>query len=695
MKKLFFLALTLMLLGALCVIGVAAYGTPGFYCGGSEENFSSVGDVQITWDPDAADKLDLRDGDLTDWLNAGYPYITITPENMISWVGGSWDNPAGGVPEGWSVSAFYVADSDYLYIALYVVDPDVVLAATYSGYDGDAFQMLVDFDRFGSKVIEEDPEQISYARGIFYSFSPTDGGAAPIQIMRQESDDDRIISEENGDGVKGSMALTDSGWFAEFAFTWDQLYYDFAWKTFADDYRCEVSEDDPLEVGCTLYYLDRIAETGIGSVAWAAGTLGEQKVSDRPEITWSSADNGIRLFLEYRPDLEINCRHIHVMHEEETTVPERYYVVFLDHEDDVISTDIVEHGCAATAPDVPSIDGYNFVGWDTDFSCVTSDVTVRAMYEKEPEEIKIDPTRLTSFPEDIYKSFFAAPNQTDIIFNTDGSVTFQGTWDEYNYFLDPFVSFNYGNLMRRYVDKKLQNVPNRHGEYSSLVLKVKIDESVAGNFLMYYAMGRGNSTIDGSNVAYPEVDAQVGADGYQYIIFDLDGYPFTEDVISLLRFDWVEGEDVAPDNIGASMTLYEICLYEDFETALVACGIEEVGLETEEGDTREEPADTVAESVEPETEVSSESETVSAPGDESGRPAETRPGGSFFNPWGDEDNDDGDDKDDRDDRDEDDDDEDDRRSFLSIGCSGVILSTLGTSLMAVLAAAWVLRKKED
>ncbi|MBE6558768.1 MAG: hypothetical protein E7661_07160 [Ruminococcaceae bacterium] len=666
MKKLIFLALTLMLLGALCVIGVAAYGTPGFYCGGSEENFSSVGDVQITWDPDAADKLDLRDGDLTDWLNAGYPYITITPENMISWVGGSWDNPTGGVPEGWSVSAFYVADPDCLYIGLYVTDPDVMLVRDPLGYNGDAFQMAFDFDRALGKFIEEDPDLYPNALCIFYSFGPMGAEATPIQIMRQNSDgNDGLLTEETSEGgVRGSTALTDEGWFAEFAFTWDQLYFDFEWKAYADDYRCEVSEDDPLEVGCALYYLDR-DETG-WTVNWAAATLAEQEVGVQPEVTWGPADNGMRLFVEYREDLWFNCENIKVSAETEK-----------EEEKD------------------PS----------------------------ENEELIIDPTRLTSFPEDIYDIFFAGPNQTEIIFNDDGSVTFKGTWDETTATLDPFVSFYYGNLMRRYVDKKLQNVPNKNGEYSSLVLKVKIDESVAGNFLLYYAVGRGNSTIDGSNVAYPDIDGQVGAGGYQYIIFDLEGYPFAEDIISVLRFDWVDnGMAISEDNIGASMTLYEICLYEDFETALVACGITDSGEEPDEEDTKapeetdtdapfeepteeptegatdepvEEPTEEVTEAVTEPVESEPEAETtpVTEPEGESGqmaetKPAETKPGSS----WKDEDKDDEDDDKD-DDKDKDDDDDD--RETISIGCSGVILSTLGTSLMAVLAAAWVLRKKED
>ncbi len=48
----------------------------------------------------------------------------------------------------------------------------------------------------------------------------------------------------------------------------------------------------------------------------------------------------------------------------------------------VIGYDCVYEGQAATAPEVPEVDGYTFVGWDQDFSNVTSNMTVTAIYER-------------------------------------------------------------------------------------------------------------------------------------------------------------------------------------------------------------------------------------------------------------------------------------------------------------------------
>lgn len=59
-----------------------------------------------------------------------------------------------------------------------------------------------------------------------------------------------------------------------------------------------------------------------------------------------------------------------------------YTVTFVDYDGTVLKTETVEEGSTATAPTVPGRDGYNFIGWDTDFSNVTSDLIVTALYEE-------------------------------------------------------------------------------------------------------------------------------------------------------------------------------------------------------------------------------------------------------------------------------------------------------------------------
>ena len=60
---------------------------------------------------------------------------------------------------------------------------------------------------------------------------------------------------------------------------------------------------------------------------------------------------------------------------------ELFTVTFVDWDDTVIDIQIVEKGSAAAAPADPVREGYNFIGWDKEFSAVMSDLVVYAMYE--------------------------------------------------------------------------------------------------------------------------------------------------------------------------------------------------------------------------------------------------------------------------------------------------------------------------
>ena len=60
---------------------------------------------------------------------------------------------------------------------------------------------------------------------------------------------------------------------------------------------------------------------------------------------------------------------------------DKYTVTFVGMNGAVIGYDYVYEGQAATAPEAPEVEGYTFVGWDKDFSNVTSDMTVTAQYE--------------------------------------------------------------------------------------------------------------------------------------------------------------------------------------------------------------------------------------------------------------------------------------------------------------------------
>ncbi len=58
-----------------------------------------------------------------------------------------------------------------------------------------------------------------------------------------------------------------------------------------------------------------------------------------------------------------------------------YNVTFEDWDGTLLKEETVEHGGDAVAPTDPEREGYTFTGWDTDFSNVTEDLSVKANYE--------------------------------------------------------------------------------------------------------------------------------------------------------------------------------------------------------------------------------------------------------------------------------------------------------------------------
>ncbi len=59
-----------------------------------------------------------------------------------------------------------------------------------------------------------------------------------------------------------------------------------------------------------------------------------------------------------------------------------YKVTFVDMFDNILKEEMVEFGSDATAPEAPEVEGYEFIGWDTDYTNVKKDLTVKALYSE-------------------------------------------------------------------------------------------------------------------------------------------------------------------------------------------------------------------------------------------------------------------------------------------------------------------------
>ena len=311
MKKLFACIALCALLLSLGTVFAAADGmpdyvsfTPGAYLGGDAEAYAPVGDITVAWLPDVSDRVDMTDGDLSDWYALGLTATNIDAHNMIAWVGDST------VVGDFKITSFAAADADYLYLTFDVVDSDFAYGSTEGYYDGDAIQLAIDFGGMLKKTLEKDPDILSSFKSIFYTFSCVSDGA-PIKIMRQESDNDGWLTEANGDGVKGAARKTELGWSAEIALSWQLMYDDYVWKAWADDPKIYISTEygRDLQVSACLYYIDH-GETA-GDIQWAAGTTnGISDDAGTPMVSWAPYDSGITWTLPCQSDMVLNCTGI-------------------------------------------------------------------------------------------------------------------------------------------------------------------------------------------------------------------------------------------------------------------------------------------------------------------------------------------------------------------------------------------------
>ena len=291
--------------------------TVGSYTYGDADDFEALGDVTIAWAPDFTQKMDLTDGDLSDWYAAyGETRRVVTQKNMITWL-----NEGDGVPADWKMSMFAVADSDYLYLAFDVVDANFAYATDAASYNGDAIQLGIDFGEKLKETLDKDSDIMPNKQDIFYSFACiSDGGI--LKIMRQSADKDGVIPEE--DKTLGAAKKNDEGWSVELALPWQMLYDDYCWKAWSED-TIYVGSDEhlPLKLGFMICYLNRDASEK--DLTWAAATaVGYTNSDGAPVVSWTPYDNGGTLILPWNPDerFQINCDGVRQINVYETAYPE-------------------------------------------------------------------------------------------------------------------------------------------------------------------------------------------------------------------------------------------------------------------------------------------------------------------------------------------------------------------------------------
>ena len=259
----------------------------------------------------------------------------------------------------------------------------------------------------------------------------------------------------------------------------------------------------------------------------------------------------------------------------------QYTVAFKDGDGNIIAIQSVNEGDAAKAPDVPFREGYKFIGWDIDFSCVMSDLEVVAQYEVDPDAVKYFTVTFTDYNGKVLKEekvergkdavapeeptrdgyFFKCWNKDftnvqgnlmvralyvseddefNIIYNLNGGAWGYASKAEYvGEFLKDFYkfvqpkenldSFMYGTSSNEYLGTWKEYIGGSVGKENKLLYNNNIDANNEGYFfnckaykakwhdLAKWVKGL-NNRFGGNNYEYGALDF------YRYIINDPDQY---------------------------------------------------------------------------------------------------------------------------------------------------------------------------
>jgi len=106
---------------------------------------------------------------------------------------------------------------------------------------------------------------------------------------------------------------------------------------------------------------------------------------------------------------------------------ESHSVAFIDHDNTILKTEILEHGSSATAPADPERNDGIFIGWDKSFDYVSSDLTVVAQYDFDVSVEQNKANRLKLYPNPATTQFklAGAEGQTLSIYNVGGTLVKQ------------------------------------------------------------------------------------------------------------------------------------------------------------------------------------------------------------------------------------------------------------------------------
>ena len=330
MKKMFAWVLCVTML--VSAFSIFAFADKGWFSPAGEESFEPVEEAwNVPWMMDAHALIDLTDCSLDDWMELNVPMYHVDSGNVVAWF--------GDIPLYWEMSTWFAMDADYLYVAAYIVDENVVVnepvvdpldVENITNYNtGDNFQLALDFGKMISWTLENDEERADWMesdKAVFYSVGFR-GDGEDVYVSVQECENDHILGVGDrwgwygeDSGTEGKTFLAEHGWVAEFRLPLEELFYDACCKTYNYSYNdlirqsIYIDEEWPLEIGLGIYTMSWCAYEYYGD-AYMDGAFGlhSGQVWDdfgNPDVTWGAADLATTLTVAYEPIMNFTSPYI-------------------------------------------------------------------------------------------------------------------------------------------------------------------------------------------------------------------------------------------------------------------------------------------------------------------------------------------------------------------------------------------------
>lgn len=166
----------------------------------------------------------------------------------------------------------------------------------------------------------------------------------------------------------------------------------------------------------------------------------------------------------------------------------KYKVKFIDHDGSILKEEEVNKNSSATAPSDPERFGYTFAGWDCDFSNVTSNLDVHALYDAMTFTV-----RFYDFYGKLLKEELIKTDQTAHAPEAPGVIYHEFTgWDmdfskvQSNMSINPLYEYRGGVLEMDNPNYWLQELSKKHDIFDIIMTKEDIDnfnESVYSDYI--------------------------------------------------------------------------------------------------------------------------------------------------------------------------------------------------------------------